>query len=109
MEQNIQQRVDTALQQGYNYEFDPFFKKGWELWKKTTLMMLGALLILAIPLAVIYLIAMPFLLGISSIDQLMDIVKSDPTYFQNMQKSPIYLLKQTTFTLIIVCLTAPLH
>jgi hypothetical protein len=109
MEQNIQQRIETTLQQGYKYDFDTFFKNGWELWKKTTLMMLGAILILAIPMVIIYMIAMPFLFGITSIEQFMDIAKSDPKYFQNLQKSPMYLLKQMGVTLIFTTLFAPIH
>src|SRR5687767_7571093 len=109
MEQNIQERVNDRIQNGYKYDFNTFFQNGWELWKKTTMMMCGALLILCIPLVIIYAVAMPFLFGISSLEQFMDIAKDDPKYFEELQRTPIFLLKQMGISLLVMLIVAPLH
>lgn len=107
---NIEQRIYDRIQQGkIKFEFDSFFNAGWRIFKKVFLMVAGAIFLMFIPLMIVYLIMMPFLMGIDSIDQYLDIVKHDPYYMQKLQRSPIYLLKQSLLSIIIALITAPIN
>lgn len=107
---NIELRIEERIQNGkIKFEFDSFFSTGWNIFKKVTLMIAGAIFIMAIPILVVYAVMMPFLMGISSFDQYMDIVKDNPYYMQQLQRSPIYLLKQSLMQIVIALITAPIN
>lgn len=108
-QQTIHQRVDSQINKGFNLSFESVFDNVWSVFKKVTLPMAGAFLILAIPMMIIYAIMMPFMLGINSINQYMEIVQDNPYYFQELQRSPYYLLKQSLFGIIIALLFAPIN
>jgi hypothetical protein len=106
---NIEQRIDERIQNGIKFDFDSFFNNGWNLFKKVFLMIAGAIFIMAVPVMIVYVIMMPFLMGISSFDQYMDIVKDNPYYMQQLQRSPMYLLKQSLMTMIFALISAPIN
>lgn len=105
----IHERIDLKISQGFQRSFENFFDQVWTVFKKVTLPTAGAIILMAIPAMIIYTIMMPFLLGIHSFSQYMEIVQEDPMYFQEMQKSPVFLLKQSLFGLIVGIIFAPIN
>jgi len=106
---NIDQRIDERIQKGIKFEFDSFFNTGWKIFKKVFLIIAGAVFIMAVPVLIVYAIMMPFLMGIGSFSQYMEIIKDNPYYMQQLQRSPIYLLKQSLLTVIVALITAPIN
>src|SRR5687767_6650031 len=103
-------RIEKRIQQGkIKFEFDSFFSSGWNIFKKVTLMIAGAIFIMAIPILIVYVIMMPFLLGITSFNAYMDIIQDNPYYMQELQRSPMYLLKQSLMQVIVALITAPIN
>lgn len=106
---SIHERVESQINKGFNLSFESVFDNVWTVFKKVTLPMAGAILLLCIPVFIIYAIMMPFMLGINSFNQYMDLIQDDPYYFQQLQKSPMYLMKLSLFGLIIGLLFAPIN
>jgi len=109
MENNISQRVRTRLSAGISVPFDRILSESFALWKKVTAPIAIVLLIIAIPVIVMYVIAMPFMLGLSSFEEVMDVAKNDPHYMKELQQSMAYLIKSSVLGVLLSIVIAPVQ
>lgn len=109
MENNIEQRVQDKIAKGITYNFDTFMADGWRIFKKTALPIAGVSFLLAIPVIIIYAILAPFLFGIESFEQYMNIAKHDPFFMQRMMRSPVFLFKQIALGIVLAVAFAPIN
>lgn len=109
MDAHAQRRLQEIEQRGFDLEIGDLTKTGWQIWKKVTLSILCAMLLVGIPVSVIYIVAFPFATGMS-LDELSRAF-SDTYTMQQMQLAQLtwqYRLIMLGVTFFVTILTAPI-
>jgi hypothetical protein len=114
-QESISERVSRRLAAGVDFEFDSFFKNGWNIFKQVFWQVLVGAIIIAIPLVIVSAILGPLLAGPNDYNPY-DIQPGDQVdFFEIMRKAqeqnntPMNFLKQSIITLISVLVSAPLQ
>lgn len=102
----VQERLKQIEREGYTLSFDEIFNRGFNIWKKVTLPMAGAFLLLCIPIILLFVLLTPFLYGMPFSD-LLDAVQHSPEIFAEMAKDPMYQLRMLVVNLSVTLFAAP--
>lgn len=101
---------DSHLEQrrAHRFAFDmgKIISDGFDLWKKVSVPMAGALMIIALPLVLMYTVAMPLLGGKevnASSGNFLEMMRA----IQETQRDPVHLLKASLMGFVMVLITAP--
>jgi hypothetical protein len=114
-QENITERVNRKLTEGVEFEFDSFYKGGWNIFKQVFWQVLVGIIIVAIPLIVVVFMLMPLLVAPSDMNTY-NIQSGDKLDFleiirktQQQNQSPRYYLQQIVMSIISILISAPLQ
>ena len=108
MDQFTEERLQQISRQGYHLDFGAIFNMGFTIWKRVTIPILGATLLMAIPAAAIYFLSMPWVYGMD-IMELAELRRNSPNEYIYIINSTEVRLKLLSIISIVGVLLGPLQ
>lgn len=109
MENNLEQRIQDILAKGIKINIDTFISEGWKIFKKVTVFVFLSIIVLGVPAVIIGFILLPFMFDVYSIKGLLRAIEHDPSYFNKLQRSPVYWFKSNLISVFASLAFGPIY